>query len=204
MKKNQVNLAIFASGRGSNFSAIVKAIKQNKIKVKSVILVCDQPEALVIKRAQIAKVSVVLINRQDFPNRDDFEKAIIQRLRSYKIDLIALAGFMRILSAAFVKLYHNRIMNIHPSLLPDFKGAHAIVDAFHHKAAATGVTVHFVDEQVDNGPIILQQKVEIKKSDSLASLERRIHAVEHKLYPEAIKLFISGKLKVRARKAYPR
>lgn len=202
MKKPQVNLAIFASGRGSNFSAIIKAIKQNQIKVKSVILVCDNPEALVIKRAKIAKVGVVLINRQDFSSRADFEEAIIQRLKNYKINLIVLAGFMRILSAAFVKLYHNRIMNIHPSLLPDFKGAQAIADAFHHKVAATGVTVHFIDEEVDNGPVILQQKVKINKSGSLSLLEKRIHAVEHKLYPEAIKLFISGKVKLRAGKVY--
>ena len=204
MKKSPVNLAIFASGKGSNFSAIVKAIKQGQIKVKSVILVCDQPEALVIKRAQIAKIPVILIRRQDFSNRSDFEDAIIQRLKSYKINLITLAGFMRILSASFVKLYPNRIMNIHPSLLPDFKGAQAIKDAFRHKAAFTGVTVHFIDAEVDNGPIILQQKVNINKRDSLASLERRIHALEHKLYPQAIKLFISAKLKIKAGKVYLR
>lgn len=194
MKKNQINLAIFASGNGSNFTAIVKAIRQKKIKVKSVILVCDQPEALVIKRAKKAKVPVILIRREDFACRADFEEAIIQRLKNYKINLIVLAGFMRIFSAAFVKKYHNRIMNIHPSLLPDFKGAHAIEDAFKHKASFTGVTVHFIDEQVDNGSVILQQKVKINKSDSLSLLERRIHALEHKLYPEAIKLFVSGKL----------
>ncbi len=196
-----MNLAVFASGNGSNFSAIVKAIKQNKIKVKSVILVCDRPEALVIKRAQKAKVRVILIRREDFTSRVDFEAAVIQRLRNYKIGLIALAGFMRILSASFVKLYHNRILNIHPSLLPDFKGAQAIKDAFNHQAATTGVTVHFVDAQVDNGPIILQQEVAITKNDTLVSLEKKIHSVEHKLYPEAIRLFIRGKIKVRGGRA---
>lgn len=198
MKKNQVNLAVFASGNGSNFAVIVKAIRQKKIKVRSVVLVCDQPQALVIKRAKKAKVPVILIRREDFASRADFEAAIIQRLKNYKINLIVLAGFMRILSAAFVKRYHFRIMNIHPSLLPNFKGAHAIEDAFKHKAPFTGVTVHFIDEKVDNGPVILQQKVKINRSDSLALLERRIHAVEHKLYPEAIRLFISGKLRIRA------
>ena len=202
MKKSPVNLAIFASGRGSNFSAIVKAIKQNEIKVKLVILVCDQPEALVIKRARIARIPVILVKREDFPSRADFEAAIIQRLKSYKINLIALAGFMRILSASFVKRYHNCIMNIHPSLLPDFKGAQAIEDAFKHQAPFTGVTVHFVDAEVDSGPIILQQKVNINKRDSLASLEKRIHALEHKLYPEALKLFINAKLKIKAGKVY--
>ncbi len=183
-----MNLAIFASGNGSNFSAIVKEVKQGKIKAKLVILVCDKPEAFVIKRALRHKVKVVLVKREDFKNRADFETAIIQMLKAYKIDLIALAGFMRILSPAFVKLYRNRIMNIHPSLLPAFKGSHAIKDAFDCKAGSTGVTVHFVDQEVDHGPVILQRKVKIENRDTLARLEKRIHTIEHKLYPEAIKL----------------
>ena len=190
-----INLAVFASGRGSNFSSIAKAIKQNEIKAKLRILVCDQPQALVIKRAQILGVQVVLVKRQDFSSRLNFETAIIQRLKNYKIDLIVLAGFMRLLSPAFVKKYRNRIMNIHPSLLPAFKGAHAIRDAFDSQALSTGVTVHFIDEEVDHGPIILQRKIKIRSQDTLVSLEKRIHSLEHKLYPQAIKLFISGKIK---------
>jgi len=194
-RKNKVNLAVFASGRGSNFSAIVKAIKQNRIKAKLRILVCDQPQAAVIKRAQLAGVRVVLARRQDFSSRIDFEAAIIQRLEDYKIDLIALAGFMRVLSPAFVKQYRNRILNIHPSLLPAFKGAHAVGEALASGADFTGVTVHFVDEKVDHGPIILQSKIKIRGQDTAASLEKRIHLLEHKLYPQAIKLLISGKIK---------
>ena len=190
-----MNLAIFASGCGSNFLAIVKAIKQNKLKVKLQILVSDQPQALVIKRARVAGVRVVLVKREDFASRLDFEAAIIQRLKDYQIDLIVLAGFMSILSPGFVKRYHNRIINIHPSLLPEFKGAHAIKDAFNSGVGSTGVTVHFIDQEVDHGPIILQQKIMIRSKDTLASLEKRIHSLEHKLYPQAIKLFISGKIK---------
>ncbi len=190
-----MNLAVFASGRGSNFSAIAKAIRQNKIKAKLRILVSDQPQAPVIKRAEIAGVRVVLIKREDFASRLDFETAIIQRLKHYKIDLIILAGFMRLLSPVFVKRYRNRIMNIHPSLLPAFKGAHAIQDVFDYGIGITGVTVHFVDEKVDHGPIILQQRIKIASQDTLASLEKRIHSLEHKLYPRAIKLFITGKIK---------
>lgn len=204
MSKAGVNLAIFASGRGSNFSAIVKAISQGKIKAKSVILICDKPEALVVKRAQKARVKIVLVKREDWTNPADFEEAIIQRLKHYKIDLIALAGFMRILSPVFVKQYRNRIMNIHPSLLPAFKGAHAIRDAFNRKVSSTGVTVHFIDEQVDHGPVILRQKVKIGRKDTLALLEKRIHSVEHKLYPEAIKLFIDGKVRISGGKALGR
>ena len=192
-----MNLAIFASGRGSNFSAIIKEVKQGKIKVNSVILFCDQPEALVIKRALSQKIKVILVKREDFSCRRDFESAIIQRLKAYKINLIALAGFMRLLSPEFVRLYRQRIINIHPSLLPKFKGAQAIKDAFCAQAGFTGVTVHFVDEQVDHGPIILQDKIAISSKDTLASLEKRIHALEHKLYPRALKLIIGGKIKVK-------
>lgn len=197
-KNNQgesLNLAIFASGNGSNFAALIKAVREKKIKVKLVVLVCDKPEAFVVKRAQKAKVAVILVKREDFPSRLDFEAAIIQRLKNYKIDLIALAGFMRLLSPDFVKRYRNRIMNIHPSLLPVFKGAQAIRDALSARADSTGVTVHFVDEEIDHGPVILQEKIKIRSKDTLASLEKRIHLLEHKLYPQAIKLFYSGKIK---------
>lgn len=190
-----MNLAVFASGRGSNFSAIAKAIKQGKVKAKLQILVCDKPEALVIKRAQTLGVRVVLVRREDFISRLGFEAAIIQRLKNYKIDLIVLAGFMRLLSPDFVKRYRNRVMNIHPSMLPAFKGAHAIRDALNSGVDSTGVTIHFIDEEVDHGPIILQQKIKIRGKDTLVSLEKRIHSLEHKLYPQAIKLFISGKIK---------
>lgn len=192
MSKTGVNLAVFASGNGSNFSAIVKAIKQGKIKARLVILVCDKPEAFVIKRAQKEKVAVILARREDFASRLDFEAAIIQRLKNYKINLIALAGFMRMLSPGFVKLYRKRIINIHPSLLPAFIGSHAIKDAHSSRARYTGVTVHFVDEEMDHGPVILQKQIKIKSRETLASLERRIHVLEHKLYPEAIKLLING------------
>lgn len=191
-----MNLAIFASGYGSNFAALVKAVKEKKIKAKLVVLVSDQPEAYVIQRAQKSGITVILVRREDFSSRLDFEAAIIQRLKSYKIDLIALAGFMRLLSPGFVKRYPNRIINIHPSLLPEFKGAHAIRDAFNAGVDSTGVTVHFVDEEVDHGLVILQRKIKIKRQDTLASLEKRIHLLEHKLYPQAIKLYLRDKIKL--------
>jgi len=186
MSKTGINLAIFASGNGSNFAALIRAVRQRKVKASFVILVCDQPEAFVVERAKKAKVVVILVKREDFARREDFEAAIIQRLKYYKIDLIALAGFMRMLSPGFVKLYRNRIINIHPSLLPAFKGAHAIRDALAAKVDFTGVSVHFVDNQMDHGALILQKKIKIISTDTLDSLEKRIHALEHKLYPEAI------------------
>jgi phosphoribosylglycinamide formyltransferase-1 len=194
-----MNLAVFASGRGSNFSAIVKAIQQGKLKIKLQLLICDQPQAPVIRRAQRAGVRVVLVRREDFASRIDFEAAIIGKLKESKINLIALAGFMRLLSPEFVSAYRRRIMNIHPSLLPAYKGAHAINDAYKARAAFTGVTVHFVDEQVDHGPLILQRKIKISPKDSLASLEKKIHTLEHKLYPYAIQLYVSGRLESQGR-----
>ena len=190
-----MNLAIFASGNGSNFAALVKAVKEKKIKAKLVVLVSDKPEAFVIKRAQKERITVILVKREDFASRIDFETAIIQRLKNYRIDLIALAGFMRMLSPDFVKLYCNRIINIHPSLLPAFKGAHAIKDALNAKVGFTGVTVHFVDQEMDHGPLILQKQIKIKRAETLSSLEKRIHVLEHKLYPQAIKLFLDGKIR---------
>ncbi|MFA5144634.1 MAG: phosphoribosylglycinamide formyltransferase [Candidatus Omnitrophota bacterium] len=194
-----MNIAIFASGRGTNFSAILRAARKGKIKAEIKLLVCDNPKAGVLKKAKRAGVNTALIKKEDFPLKENFEAKIIERLEENKIDLIVLAGFMRILSPAFVSKYKNRILNIHPALLPSFKGAEAIKDAFDYGAKVTGVTAHFVDEEMDHGPIILQAPVRIEADDTLESLESRIHKIEHKLYPEAISLFVEGKLKVEGR-----
>jgi phosphoribosylglycinamide formyltransferase-1 len=199
-EKMKMNIAVFASGRGTNFSAIIKAVKKGAIKANLSLLVCDNPRAGVIARAKRAKVKVALIKREDFPAKKDFEAKIIQRLKEEKIDLIVLAGFMRIIGRDILSHYKNRIINIHPALLPSFKGAQAIKDAFDYGVKLTGVTVHFVDEKTDHGPIILQQAVKVEESDTLESLEAKIHKVEHKLYPQAVKLFVEGKLKIEGRK----
>ncbi len=195
-----MKIAIFASGRGTNFSAILKASQKNFFKAKIGLLICDNPEALVLKKAKLGKIKSVLINRQNYLSREEFEQEIIKHLQNESINLIVLAGFMRMLSPGFVRKYKNRIMNIHPSLLPSFKGAHGIKDAFDYGVKITGVTVHFVDEKVDHGPIILQEALEIKDNESLASLEKKIHQIEHRLYPQAIKLFTSNKLKISKRR----
>ena len=194
------NIAIFASGRGSNFSAIASAIKNKRIRANLALLVCDNPKAFVLKKAGKAKVKAVLLRRPDFSCKKDFEVEIIKHLRENNIDLIVLAGYMRILSAEFVNKYRGRIINIHPSLLPAFKGEEGIKDAFVHGVKVTGVTVHFVDEYMDNGAIIVQQALPIKEKDSMMALEAKIHKIEHKLYPEAIKLFVEGKLRIKGRK----
>ena len=181
-----MNIAVFASGRGTNFAAIIRAVKRGKIKANLSLLVCDNPHAGAIGRAKRAGIKVAMVKREDFASKKDFEDKIIQHLEENNIDLIVLAGFMRILSPDLVARYKNKILNIHPALLPSFKGAQAILDAFEYGVKVTGVTVHFVDEKMDHGPIILQQAVKIEEEDTLESLEAKIHKIEHKLYPQVI------------------
>lgn len=195
-----LNIAIFASGTGSNFSAIARAVKTKRIKANLRLLVCDNEKAKVIQKARKARVEIALVKRESFASKEDFEDKIISCLRSNEVGLIVLAGFMRMLSAGFVKKYRGRIMNIHPSLLPSFKGSHAIKDAFDYGAKVTGVTVHFVDEKMDNGPIILQAPLEIRPQDTLAQLESRMHKLEHRLYPEAINMFLNKRTLISGRK----
>lgn len=195
-----MNIAVFASGRGANFSAIARAVKKGIIKANLALLVCDNPKAPVLGKAKRAGVKAALVKKEDFATKRDFELGIIEYLEENKIDLIVLAGFMRILSPEFVQQYKFRILNIHPALLPSFKGAQGIKDAFDYGVKVTGVTVHFVDEETDHGPIILQEAVKIRADDTLESLEKKIHKAEHLLYPQALRLFSEGKLKIEGRR----
>lgn len=195
-----MNIAVFASGRGTNFSAIIRAVKKGKIKANLALLVSDNPAAGAIGRARRADIKVAMVKRKDFASKDDFEAKIIEHLRTEKIDLIVLAGFMRILGPGILREYKGRILNIHPSLLPSFKGTQGIKDAFDYGVKATGVTVHFVDEELDHGPIILQEALKVKDDDTAQSLEARIHKVEHRLYPEAIQLVVEGKIRIEGRR----
>jgi len=201
MRLKMKNIAVFASGRGTNFNAIAQAVKKKTLKVNLALLVCDNPKAPVLEKARRLQVKTALVKREDFATKKDFEKTIIRFLKENKISLVVMAGFMRLLSAFFVKAYKDRIINIHPALLPSFKGAHAIKDAFAYGVKVTGVTVHFVDEAMDHGPIILQREVAVKETDTLGSLEARIHRVEHQLYPQAIQLIVQGKIRLKGRRA---
>ncbi|MDP1853566.1 MAG: phosphoribosylglycinamide formyltransferase [Candidatus Omnitrophota bacterium] len=195
-----MNIAIFASGRGTNFSAVLRAVKRGIIKAKVSLLVCDNPKAPVLNKAKLAKVKIALIKREDCVSKKEFEQKIIAFLKAGSIDLIVLAGFMRILGSELVREYRNRILNIHPALLPSFKGVSAIKDAFLYGVKITGVTVHLVDEEMDHGPIIMQKEVRIEQKDTLEKLEARIHKVEHRIYPQAIKLALEGRLRLIGRK----
>ncbi len=154
-------------------------------------MVCDNPAAYAIKRARRHGIATVVVNPRLFKSRESYERFIVRILKNEAIDAVVLAGFMRILTPYFIRQYKNRILNIHPSLLPAFKGAHAIRDAFEAGASKTGVTVHVVTAKVDAGPVVMQKAVAIQKNDTLKRLEKKIHAVEHTLYPKAIKKYLA-------------
>lgn len=195
-----MNIAVFCSGSGSNFQAIVNSIKRGEIKANIALMVCDNPAAFALTRAKREGIKSLLVERKDFPSKEVFEAEIIKSLEKENIELICFAGFMRLVSPGFVQKYRHKILNIHPALLPSFKGVQGIKDALDSGVRVSGVTVHFVDEKMDHGPIILQQPLEIKDGDTEESLASRIHEIEHRLYPEAIRLFVEGKLKIEAHK----
>ncbi len=175
---------------------IAKRVKAGELDLEIGLIVCDNPQAFALKRAVQFHLETFLIDRKNFKDKSEFDAAISKKLKEKKIDVIFLAGFMRILGPEFVREWKGRMINIHPSFLPQYPGTHAIRDAFEAKEKETGVTVHFVNEGVDSGPVILQKKVPIKEDDTLETLEARVHALEYELYPEAIKLFLSGKAKL--------
>jgi phosphoribosylglycinamide formyltransferase-1 len=195
-----MNLAVFCSGSGTNFQAIIDAVKSGYIRANISVMVCDNPNAPALKRAEDNGIDTLLVRRKDFSSREDFDREILRNLSKKKIDLVVLAGFMRLFSNCFIEAYRDRIINIHPSLLPSFKGAHAVKDALDYGVKITGATAHFVTEDLDSGPIILQSPVEVKGDDTEESLLNRVHEREHKIYIEAIKLFIEGKLSIKGRK----
>jgi phosphoribosylglycinamide formyltransferase-1 len=186
--------AIFVSGSGTNMENIVNAVREQKIKNAEVVLVVsDNSEAFALKRCERLCVPSIVVYRKNFESKEAFEKAILRELHEDHIDFIVLAGYMRIIGPTILNVYKDKILNIHPALLPAFPGSHAIKDAFEAGVPVTGVTVHVVDAGVDTGPIVLQQEVVVKKDDTLKSLEERIHAVEYELYPKAIQLMVDGK-----------
>jgi phosphoribosylglycinamide formyltransferase-1 len=199
-KEHVLNFAVMASGRGSNLQAIIKAVKAGKINADLKLVISDKKDAYALEHARKADIQAVFINPKDFNDRETFDRAVVKILHELKIDFVVLAGYMRLLSGYFIKQYPDKILNIHPSLLPAFKGTHAIKDAFFHGVKVTGPTVHLVVEALDDGPIILQEPVSVDSRDSLETLEEKIHQAEHRIYPKAIDLFARGCLKIEGRK----
>jgi len=161
-------------------------VRRGRLHARVAVMITDSPGALALVRAQKNRVPAVVIPPRGFSTREAFDRALARAVEKSGARLIVLAGFMRILSPWFVRRFRGRILNIHPALLPAFPGAHAIRDALRRKVKTTGVTVHFVDEQVDHGPVLVQEMVPVRKGDTEEILRRRIHRVEHRLYPQAI------------------
>ncbi len=195
-----MNFAVLASGNGSNLQAILDARKQGRINGELRLVFSDKADALALERARAAGVKAVVSRRPaDYPSREAFDTELVDILNKEKIGLVVLAGYMRILSPVVIKAFPDRIINIHPALLPAFKGAHAVKDALAAGVKVTGVTVHFVDEEVDHGAVIEQVEVKVKRGDTLETLLPRIHEAEHKLYPKVVDLFLRGKIRAQQR-----
>ena len=201
-EKVMVNIGVLVSGRGTNLQAIIEAIEEGKIAAEIKVVISDNPDAYALKRARQYHINTRYINFKEFKNREDYDKEIIKTLKEKKIELVVLAGYMRILSPYFIRTYKNKIMNIHPALLPSFPGLHAQRQAVEYGAKVSGCTVHFVDEGVDSGPIILQKAVEVSDDDTEESLAEKILKEEHQIYPRAIQLFSEGRLIIKGRRVF--
>lgn len=194
-KKTKVGILV--SGNGSNLQAI---IDEKIASCEIALVISNKPDVYAIKRAQSNNITVEIINNNNFETREEFERQLIKNLDSRGIELIVLAGFMRVLTPLFVRHYKNRIINIHPALLPSFPGVDAAKQALEYGVKYSGCTVHFVDDGVDTGPIILQAIVSIGDSDTEQTLLGRIHKEEHRVFPEAVRLFCEGKIKIEGRR----
>ena len=192
-------IAVFCSGEGTNLQAILDAVRAGRLRARVALVISDRSKAKALARARRAGVEARYLDPKPYPSRAAYERALIALCDARRIRLVCLAGFMRILSPAFVRHYRRRILNIHPALLPAFHGAQAIRDVLAWGAKVTGVTVHFVDEQVDHGPILLQEAVPIHPDDTEETLLARLHKAEHRLYPEAIRLVLEGRVRLSGR-----
>jgi phosphoribosylglycinamide formyltransferase-1 len=197
-----INIGVLVSGRGTNLQAIIEAIEEGKIEGKIKIVISDNLDAYALKRAEQHNIETQYINHKEFKNREDYDKKIVETLENKEVELVVLAGYMRILSSYFIKAYKNKIINIHPALLPSFPGLRAQKQAVKYGVKISGCTVHFVDEGMDSGPIILQSAVEVSEDDTEESLAERILKEEHRIYSQAIQLFSQGRLIIKGRKVY--
>jgi phosphoribosylglycinamide formyltransferase 1 len=193
-------LGVLASGRGSNLQAILDAIAAGRCPARVAVVVSDRKDAPALERGRRAGAKAVHLDPRAHPDRMAFDEAIAEVLDQHATELVCLAGYMRVLSPEFVRRFPGRILNVHPALLPAFPGLHAQRQAIQYGAKMAGATVHFVDEGVDTGPIVLQAAVPVLDGDTEASLSARILEEEHRLYPEAIRLYAEGRLEIAGRR----
>lgn len=187
---NPVKLGILASGDGSNFEAVVQAIQTGQLNAKIEVLIYNNPDAYVAKRAEHGNIPAVLLNHRDYKKREDLDREIVTKLQEHNVEIVVMAGWMRIVTQVLIDAFPDKIINIHPSLLPSFKGSRAIEQALASGVKITGCTVHLVSLEVDSGKILMQAAVPILPDDTLDSLHSRIQAEEHKILPAAIAIAI--------------
>ncbi|MBI5043003.1 MAG: phosphoribosylglycinamide formyltransferase [Nitrospirae bacterium] len=196
----KIRLGVLISGRGSNLQSVIEASKNGIIDADIAIVISDKKDAYGLVRAKENDIPTLFLSPKDYKNREDFDKKVVEELNNYKVDLVLLAGFMRIVTSALIEPFRNRIMNIHPALLPSFPGLDAQKQALEYGVKFSGCTVHFVEEGMDEGPIIIQAVVPVMDNDTVDSLSERILKYEHKIYPIAVQLFAEGRLKVEERR----
>ncbi len=197
----KLNIAVLASGEGTNFQVLIDLYKNKKLDIDLKLLISNKENAGCIQRAIKSEIPYFLFLENEYENKEKFEADIIKMLNEYNVELIVMAGWMKIASENFVNNFKNRIINIHPSLLPSFKGKNPIEDALKNNSLITGCSVHFVDREVDNGKLIIQAALSIKADDNLSSLTNRIHDIEHKVLPFAVSeagLTVRNKLRVKS------
>lgn len=184
-------IAVFASGSGSNFQAIIDVIQAGKLDADISLLVCDKPGAFAIERANAAKIPSFVFTAKEYPSKDHYEEEILAQLKAYDVEFIVLAGYMRLIGSKLLAAYKGRIVNVHPSLLPAFPGKDAIGQALAAKVKWSGITIHFVDEGMDTGPIIIQERVRLDENETRESLQQKIQKSEHKLYPSVLQMLLT-------------
>lgn len=193
-------LGVLISGRGSNLQAIIDAIEDGRLDAQITIVVSNKLDALGLDVARRAGIDTVAFSHKKYPSREAFDVAVVDELKAHAVDLVCLAGFMRLLSPTFIAAFPNAILNIHPSLLPAFVGLNAQQQAWDYGVRASGATVHIVTAELDNGPIVRQAVVHIKDDDSSDTVAARILVEEHRLYPEAIKIVLDGRWRIEGRR----
>ena len=195
-----VNLGVLVSGSGSNLQSIIDRVETGSLPAAIRIVVSNNPAAFALERARKHGIPATVIAHEGFANREDYDRRLVETLNAHGVELVVLAGFMRVLSPFFLRAFPMRVMNIHPALLPSFPGTHGQRKAFDYGVKFTGCTVHFADEGVDTGPVIIQAVVPVYDADTEETLSQRILREEHRIYPQAIRLYAEGKLRVEGRK----
>lgn len=200
MTARQLKLAVLASGRGSNFDAICRAIERKDLNAQILVLISDQPQAPAPAKATARGIEALPINPRDYSGRDAYEERLVRELEARQVDLVVLAGYMRLVGKVFLKAYEHRVLNIHPALLPSFPGLNAQQQALDYGVKFSGCTVHLVDEGMDTGPIIMQRVVPVLDDDDQETLSQRILKEEHELYWQALQLIAEGRVWIEGRR----